>query len=172
MKNGWQKVDYVALYVKRGISDIHGVYWYGKVINIEIEDKNVKFQVDKWKNLKKSIKSVHYGITNYMLTTLDLLKNSRELPELLMKSEEELAVWRLLRRVSDQVKLELDSNQVDDAKRITEYRIKDLQIKMLPEIDKLLFITPKENLLISNVELLSKPSYVFRELVKMLMRGK
>lgn len=172
LKNGWQKVDYVALYVKRGISDIHGVYWYGKVINIEIGDKNVKFQVDKWKNLKKSIKSVHYGITNYMLTTLDLLKNSRELPELLMKSEEELAVWRLLRRVSDQVKLELDSNQVDDAKRITEYRIKDLQIKMLPEIDKLLFITPKENLLISNVELLSKPSYVFRELVKMLMRGK
>lgn len=56
-----------------------------------------------------------------MLTTLDLLQNATELPELFMKTNEEIAVWRLLRRVSDRVKLRLDTDRMDDATRVTNF---------------------------------------------------
>ena len=169
LKKGWQKADYVALYVKHGITDIHGVYWYGKIDEIKVEDESVILKVDIWEHLKEPIKPVHYGISNYMLTTLDLLQNATELPELFMKSNKEIAVWRLLRRVSDHVKLQLDTERMDDATRVTEYRIKDLHIQMHETVEEVVFQSPRKKLVVSFEVLEKNPSGVFRRLVEMLM---
>jgi hypothetical protein len=52
---------------------------------------------------------VGYGIAVYAMTTLNTIKQAKELPELFMKSSEEIALWRLLRRLSDRVRFDLDA---------------------------------------------------------------
>lgn len=66
----------------------------------------------------------------YIHTTLNHLKESTELPELFMRSKEEKTLWRMLRRVSDKISIELDSMNLDTATRVEEYRIKNVLIKI------------------------------------------
>jgi hypothetical protein len=105
LKRGWQEASYVALYVsKEAKMTRNGVWNYGKVKDVSVgEDGLVRFVVDSWLNLGTVIKPVHYGIAGYAMTTLTHLKEAKELPELFMKSKDELSVWRMLRRVSDRI---------------------------------------------------------------------
>ncbi|MED0654706.1 hypothetical protein P4S88_11665 [Anoxybacillus geothermalis] len=64
---------------------------------------------------------VSYGIAVYAMTTLNTIKQAKELPELFMKSSEEIALWRLLRRLSDRVRFDLDARYLDQASKITAY---------------------------------------------------
>lgn len=43
--------------------------------------------MDVWKNTKQVIRPVKYGIATYMMTTLSLLNEAKELPELYMKNK-------------------------------------------------------------------------------------
>jgi hypothetical protein len=56
-----------------------------------------------------------------MIATLQSLQQALELPELFMKSEEEKAIWQLVRRVSDQIKINIDHSKFDRAERIQQY---------------------------------------------------
>lgn len=73
---------------------------------------------------------VGYGIQTYMLTSMSLLKEVQELPELFMKSKEERALWKTLRRFTKQVKVELDHSDLDKASSIKGYYVQDVQIKI------------------------------------------
>lgn len=51
------------------------------------------------------------------LVLLNILKEAKELPELFMKSKEEIALWRMLRRLSDRICFELDNRYLDEKQR-------------------------------------------------------
>src|SRR5690606_22969796 len=104
----------------------------------------------------------------YIITTLNTLKDAKELPELFMKSNEEIILWRMLRRVSDQIKLELDNPILDDAREVQEYRIKDIQVKLLKDNNELLFIKNNIKKSIELDNLIKKPTSVFRMLIEMV----
>jgi len=58
LKKGWQEVKYVALYVKNGVADVHGISIYGKSSNIAfVQDRQnnelAKFEVDLFFASKK-----------------------------------------------------------------------------------------------------------------------
>src|SRR5690606_10023791 len=113
LKKGWQKAEYVALYLKKGVvPEQHGVFIYGKIEEVTPLLKSkvevVQFRIEHWINLPEAIKPVNYGIANYILTTLNTLKEAKELPELFMKSKEEMMLWRMLRRVSDRIRIQLN----------------------------------------------------------------
>ena len=74
------------------------------------------------------IRPVGYGIQTYTITTMSLLKEVQELPELFMKSKEERALWKTLRRFTKQVKVELDHRNLDEASSIKSYYVQDAQI--------------------------------------------
>ncbi|ASL63663.1 5-methylcytosine-specific restriction related enzyme [Bacillus cereus] len=57
-------------------------------------------------------------IQTYTITTMSLLKEVKELPELFMKSKEERTLWKTLRRFTRQVKVELDHRNLDEASSI------------------------------------------------------
>ncbi|MFD1608655.1 DUF2357 domain-containing protein [Oceanobacillus luteolus] len=168
LKNGWQKANYIALYVKKSITEKHGVFVYGKIKDVQIQKKNVIFEVEIWENLLDVIKPVQYGIANYMLTTLDMLKDSTELPELFMKSKEEVTLWKMLRRVSDRIQLELDDNTIDYATGVTEFRIKDINIQLKKDTQELAIDNGNEMEIVPYDKLKRNPSAVFRMLVGML----
>jgi len=168
LKRGWQQASYIALYVKNGVTTKNGVFVYGKIKNVSVEKQQIIFTVDVWENLPHVIQPVHYGIANYILTTLDSLKETKELPELFMKSKEEVSLWRMLRRISDQIKTELDDYNVDHATSVKKFRVRDINI-VLRKKDRVIVLANGHSKQLVPIEKLDKsPTAVFRLLVDML----
>ncbi|PWW32296.1 hypothetical protein DFO73_101560 [Cytobacillus oceanisediminis] len=172
LKAGWQETRYIALYVKNGVLEHNGVICYGRVKDIRPvksgNDEYMQFEVEHWINCNPIIKPVGYGIAEYMYTTLNNLKESTELPELFMKSKEEKTLWRMLRRVSDRISIELDSVNLDMATMVEEYRIKNILIKINKE-DRKVSLIGKSYQKTESLDLLQRnPSSIFKELIDML----
>ncbi|KHF41541.1 restriction endonuclease-like protein [Halalkalibacter okhensis] len=170
LKRGWQEASYVALYVsKEAKMTRNGVWNYGKVKDVEVgEDGSVRFVVDSWLNLGSVIQPVHYGIAGYAMTTLTHLKEAKELPELFMKSKDELSVWRMLRRVSDWIKVDLDSEQLDEASSVQHFRFKDVEVRMNGVESKIEIVKGEFVRVVEYEELRRKPSGVFREVLRVI----
>ncbi|OIJ16542.1 restriction endonuclease [Anaerobacillus alkalidiazotrophicus] len=168
IKQGWQSASYVALYVSKEVGIQNGVICYGKISDVVVNEDQIHFSVKSWTNLKQVIKPVNYGIAVYTLTTLSVLKEANELPELFMKSKQEMSLWRMLRRVSDRIKVELDENQLDNATKVKTYKIKDVEIKLYPNENKIVFV--KEGYLkeVALGDLLKQPSSVFKVLLDVM----
>lgn len=169
LRKGWQEARYVALYVKQGVAGENGVALYGRICDVRWEGRRARFEVEHWIPLPRLIKPVRYGIATYLMTTLNQLKEAEELPELFMKSKEEMALWRTLRRVSDRIQLELDAENVDEATRVKEYRIRDISIAI--EGGQLVFHKDGDKRTVPAETLKTNPTAVFRMLVNMLSRG-
>ncbi|MBM7655241.1 restriction endonuclease-like protein [Neobacillus cucumis] len=172
LKKGWQEAKYVALYVKSGVCAEYGVLVYGKIQEVQPERVSgidvINFKVGYWINLNPIIKPVHYGISSYILTTFNTLKEAMELPELFMKSKEEMLIWRMLRRVSDRIKLNLDETDLAKASRVMEYRIKNIRIIMNKHERQIEFVKNgvKKDVSIEDFE--RNPTGVFRVLMGIL----
>jgi uncharacterized protein len=167
LKKGWQEAKYVALYVKSGIEEQeNGIKYYGKieeVITTKIEGVDcINFHVSNWIHLNNLIKPVGYGISSYMITTLNNLKESTELPELFMKSSEEMIIWRMLRRVSDKLVLYLDNDNLDHANQVTNYKINNMRVSLDRQDQSIKFISELREVEVSSYELKQNPSGVFK----------
>lgn len=169
LKKGWQEAKYVALYVKSGVLKENGVIVYGKIDEIKWINEKVQFNVEHWTNLQTVIKPVNYGIATYIMTTLTNLKEAKELPELFLKSKEEMTLWKMLRRVSDRIKLDLDNVNVDEAMMIKEYQIKDIKISIDQSKQEMVFTNVKEQIVMPLDKLRTNPTSVYKMLVEMLM---
>ena len=124
--------------------------------------------MEYWQKLKQIIRPVHYGIANYVITTIDILKEAQELPELFMKSKNEMVLWRMLRRVSDQIRVTLDKKNIDEATTIDSYFIKDITIQIEKETREMVFKKENEEIKISVDVLEKQPSHVFKLLLQLI----
>jgi hypothetical protein len=129
-------------------------------------EEYVKFEIESWHFLKEIIKPVGYGISVYTMTTLNTLKDAKELPELFMKSNEEVTLWRMLRRLSNRIRFDLDARYLDKALKIEAYRIKDIAI----QLDGRQLVITKGNLrkTLPIDELRKQPAFVFKEILKVM----
>ena len=103
------------------------------------------------------------------MTTINALQRAKELPELFMKSEEEAVLWRMLRRMSDQVKIDLNTTDMEKASNVQEYRIKDIVVKINVEDSELTFVKGDYRTKLDMQLLLQNPSSAFKELRKMVL---
>lgn len=173
LKKNWHDAEFVALYLKKDVlDDINGVTVYGKILEVNVDHEKVIFHVDYWRNLPTVIKPVHYGIANYVMTTLNSLKEAEELPELFMKTNEEMILWRMLRRVSDQINIDLDHKLLDQARHIKEYRLKDIRVQLLHEQEEVLFVKNDHQITFKMDDLQRKPVRVFRKLTELIQMNK
>ncbi|MBT2720222.1 restriction endonuclease-like protein [Bacillus sp. ISL-46] len=175
LKRGWQHAKYVALYVKSGVNAENGVLVYGKIQEVQparaSEIELIRFKVAYWMNLNPIIKPVHYGISKYVLTTLSVLKEATELPELFMKSKEEMIIWRILRRVSDRIKLDLDDSELDHASSVMEYRIKGMKVIMHKSERNIVFVKNDVKKEVPFEDLEKNPTGVFKVLMGIMSDG-
>ena len=172
LKKGWQEAKCIALYAKSGVADYHGVMEYGTITDVTFVEVDqveyVRFHVEYWQKLPQVILPVHYGIANYAMTTINILEEAQELPELFMKSKNEMVLWRMLRRVSDRVRVELDRENLDEAKGIQSFEIRDIGIELNKGKRELIFTKGREKSSIP-VEVLEKqPSKVFKVLLQLI----
>lgn len=168
LRKGWQEAKHIALYVKNGVGSINGVVVYGEIIQIYTKNETVCFEVKHWNPLNKVIRPVGYGISNYMMTTLNKLVEAKELPELFMKSKDEKVLWRILRRVSDQIIIELNAINLDEALSVKEYKIKNISIQLKPVEREILLVNRNKFRKMSFEMLKRNPTAVFKVLVEML----
>jgi uncharacterized protein len=84
-----------------------------------------------------------------------------------MKSKEEVTLWRMLRRISDRIRFDLDDKYLDKASKIKAYRIKDIVLNL--DHDQNILIITKGH--VSNTlkleDLHKQPSEVFKEILRM-----
>jgi uncharacterized protein len=132
LKKGWQGTEFIALYVTFEVSNetgvANGIQFFGRVQDILLRQDIVRFEVQSWQVLKKVIRPVGYGIQSHMMTTLSLLNQSEELPELFMKSPEEIKLWRMLRRLTTNVHTNLDDRTIDRARKVQAYQIGHVEV--------------------------------------------
>jgi uncharacterized protein len=168
LNKGWQEAKYIALYTTADIREKNGIADYGKIEQIVTEDKNVIFHIEVWRKTKNHIKPVKYGVANNMMTTLPQLNEAKELPELYMKSREETTLWKMLRRVSDKITIQLNDQLLDEATRIEKFSFNDLEI-LLNKQEQTLSIMKNEKELIINFNLLiQQPSSVFKKILSLM----
>ncbi|MDE5414177.1 restriction endonuclease-like protein [Alkalihalobacterium chitinilyticum] len=166
MKKGWQDIKYIALYGTKEVGFVHGVKHYARIDELQVWDNHLLVKVEAWESLPTTITPVNYGVSTYAMTTLQSLKEAQELPELFMKSREEMMLWRVLRRVSDRIKLDLNTNQLDTATKVQSYQVKDIQLEMNTERNEIQISKDSYEEIISMDDLHRKPSYVFKQIIK------
>ncbi|AZV64112.1 restriction endonuclease-like protein [Peribacillus frigoritolerans] len=167
LKKGWQEAKYVALYTTSQLGE-NGVREYGEIKQIATEGDSVCFFVEVWKNTKQVIRPVKYGIATYMMTTLSLLNEAKELPELYMKNKQETTLWRMLRRISDQVEINLDNEFLDEALGVGTFSFKGIEIHLDKEKQILCIRNDSGERVLGTDLLLHQPSKVFREVLGLL----
>jgi uncharacterized protein len=167
LHKGWQEAKYVAMYSTNEITKKNGIYYFGKIEEIEVKEDILLLYVNCWKTLANVIKPVGYGISNYVITDFNILLEAKELPELFMKSKEEMTIWRMLRRLSDNVKSQLDSRIMDKAKKVEKFTVKNIHI----ELQDNYILLSKENTedRIPLTDLKEQPSKVFKRVTQNLM---
>lgn len=167
LKKGWQEAKYVALYTTSELGE-NGVREYGEIKRIATEGDSVRFFVEVWKNTKQVIRPVKYGIATYRMTTLSLLNEAKELPELYMKNKQETTLWRMLRRISDQIEINLDNKVLDEASGVVTFSFKGIEIQLNKEKQTLSIRNNSQERVLGTELLLHQPSKVFREVLGFL----
>ncbi|WP_456276493.1 DUF2357 domain-containing protein [Bacillus sp. AK128] len=165
LKKGWQEAKYIALYVTIGVAISNGIMDYGKIEEVTSENGSTLFYVQGWENTNQVIKPVKYGIASNSMTTINQLKEAKELPELYMRSAQETNIWRMLRRISNAVSIELDDFDIDKASSIIKLSIMDFEISIMKEEKKIKIKKDQQELFVDEDLLLKRPSIVFRNVI-------
>ncbi|MBS4201309.1 restriction endonuclease-like protein [Bacillus sp. FJAT-49732] len=172
LKGEWQRSKYLALYITQNVAKVsgveNGIQFYGEISRVEIlehlnSETRVRFHIYHWQTLKKTIRPVGYGIQTFIITTFSVLSHAKDLPELFMKSGEEVKLWRMLRRLTTNVKTALDAKIVDHASKIQAYQIGYYFVVIDPEQEEIHVMYGDDIVEKLPLETLKRqPSYVFR----------
>ncbi|MFD0589733.1 DUF2357 domain-containing protein [Paenibacillus sp. GCM10027627] len=137
------QIEYVAMYQSRNLFLARGevgVNWYGKVVNWKVlrrkeilerparrgaeEKLYVKFTVQEWLKRESAIIPGGRGIYSLLYTSKYIFDRALEIAELMLDSDEDLAIWREKRR-RGVVKVELNHEQVDLASKVTGIHLRE-----------------------------------------------
>ena len=122
-------VHYIALYQPGNVfGDGAGIHVYGEVIQMaQVLRKQIpmvshdsnpdevydQFFVREWLPLPQTIKPLEFGPRVNMYTNLYLLQTSAHVPELYIRSHEEFRLYSELKRLSCDVSITVDQNDID-----------------------------------------------------------
>ncbi|RKO66083.1 hypothetical protein [Desulfofundulus salinus] len=172
-------VDYIALYQPETVfGDDSGIRYYGLVDKIEVvkrkdiielprnsEELYVKFTVSDWKNLVQPIKAAGYGVRTHLYTTLYLLQKAQELPELSLRSEEELRLWKEIRRLGKRIKWRAQNQQLTVDSKVNEIKFDNVTIRVSE--DRLIISNGQQSEDMSLTDLSSKPRAVLKTILRL-----
>ena len=167
LKSGWQQAKYAAIYTTIDVGG-SGIREYGEIEQVSMDEDTVLFCVNAWKRTKHNILPVKYGIATYMMTTLSLLEGAKELPELYMKNKQETTLWKMLRRISDRIQVDLNEKLIDEATEVETFSFHRIQIKLSHDENMMEIDNGFDTLKMRKELLISQPSMVFREVLRMV----
>ena len=171
-------IDYVALYQPAtAFGGDAGIRYYGSIDEMEVvrrkdiielpkesEKLYVKFKVSDWKTLGSPITPAGYGVRSHLYTTLYLLEKARELPELSLMSEEEIRLWKELRRLGNSIKWRAQTRQLSVGSKVNKVQFENVTIKVLNE--RLIISNGKHSINMSLTDLISKPRAILKSVLR------
>ncbi|RAK06303.1 hypothetical protein C8C77_12522 [Halanaerobium saccharolyticum] len=176
-------LEYVAIFQSKAkFGEQSGVRYYGRIKNKKIvkreeidfpsSRKNIGqnyllFDVESWQQLGKKIKSEGYGVSSsHIYSNLMLLKKADTLPELSIRSLKEWRLWLELKRLKEDIKLQLKNNNLDQIQKIEGFRAGKAKIKLKEDI---LQVELKENQLeFSYSEFIQNPRSVLNKIMELI----
>lgn len=150
-------IRYVAIYQQRRLFKADArIEYYGEVISSNMIDGNYQFHIKEWKKLARPIEVKENGVAHFYTNTF-LLKHSSQVPELMLRSEEEYRFYTELKRRTD-------ATVVNDENQDTGFYMGDVTV-MFDDRNIVLFKDklPVKSCLIS--EFARKPNATFRKLM-------
>lgn len=150
------------------VGNLNGIAEYGKVERISTEGGKVSFYVKTWRPTKQLIKPVKYGISTYIMTTLTQLNEAKELPELFMKNKQETTLWKMLRRVSDRVTIQLNKPILDEASAVETFMFHNMELSLNRVEQTLSLKKGEEERTISSKLLIQHPTLIFKEVLSLI----
>jgi len=174
------KLQYIALYQPKrffGQEDC-GIRYYGKIKNGYVVPRHkikeipktgnelyVKFEIEEWLTLKDPIKPAGYGVLDFILTTEYLLKLAKQLPELSLRNEGEIRLWKELRRLNRELTLEYPHEELKSEDMVKQISLPGLLITRTGE--ETFVVTGNKGAITFNLaEFCSQPKKIFNELVR------
>ncbi|MFW6016380.1 MAG: hypothetical protein ACOCRK_08065, partial [bacterium] len=119
--------------------------------------------------LNPPIKAEGYGIIgNYIYTNDMLLQRAKTLPELSIKSLEEWRIWLELKRLKEEIKVHLESENIDSINKETNIKgFSNQNLKIHLENDNLIITDPDNDKVISECSIqnfIANPRRVFNQI--------
>lgn len=145
---GFAHIEHVALYEPGGVNveGFRGVRHYGRVTNARVISRldipipsrrkqaanttYVLFEVHEWQQIGP-ITPIGYGVRSRIYTTLYLLRRARQLPELSLKSEMEIRLWKELQRLGERVRIKLQSKTISEDTEVEGFEIGGESVKVV-----------------------------------------
>lgn len=177
------KLEYVAVYRPKSMfgDPECGVLHYGKISNAYVIPRNqireipkagselyVKFEVESWQTLKEPVKPAGYGVLDFILTTEYLLHTAKQLPELSLRNEAEIRLWKELRRLvhsGEDLTMDYPRKELKVADPVKQIIIPGLVISRTGE-DRFAVAGEHGAVDFSLTEFRSRPKNIFNELLK------
>jgi len=175
---GFSHIEYVALYEPAGVNEdrFKGIRSFGRVVNARVvrradiplpsrrqqavDIECILFEVDEWQQVGP-ITPAGYGVRSRIYTTLYLLKRASQLPELSLKSELEIRLWKELQRLGERVRIKLQSRMINNETEVEGFEVGG---KTISVVGKQVLL---ENVMITKVEdLVARPMHVLRNLLR------
>lgn len=174
------KLQYIAIYQAKNIFGEKdcGVWYYGKIKNGYVvpraqikeipkagNELYVKLEVEDWQTLKEPIKPAGYGVLDFILTTEFLLHTAKQLPELSLKNDGEIRLWKELRRLDQAITLGFPRKELKVEDIVEEISLPGLLITRADE-EKFTVSGGKGEVTFTLAEFRCRPKKIFNELLK------
>ena len=157
-----QRVTYISM-LEEGSGQISN---YARVNQMTVEGENLLFTLDEWKDI--SINCDEYLLHNHAMFYINSFLNAKQLTDLYTRTREEEILWRLLTRISNEVKIDLDNIYVDEAKKISAYRFKHYYVEIDRELRNLYFSGPGFKELLNLDLVIDNETYIFKRLAELI----
>lgn len=160
--NGFQRIRYIAIYEKKTMQITN----YAEVKEFELVDNVTKFLINDWKDIL--IVGNGYHIKQHSKVNVNSFFGADSLANLHSKNEEEDVLWRIVKRISNNVEVILDNDNVASASKVIEFRFDNYKVRLHHPERQLVFSGENFNEILSMDLLLENESFVFKQLTEFI----
>ncbi|WP_432352934.1 DUF2357 domain-containing protein [Sporosarcina sp. A2] len=160
--DGWQSVRNVAVYEKESTS----IRSYSDVVSVEIKENRVCFKLANWR--EKLVVGMGNSVTNNTKVNLNNFLVADTLANLHSKSREEDILWRMLKRVANNVIVILDNTNITNAKNVISFQFDKYELKVIHSQRQLEFVGEGIKETFSMDLIIENEMYIFKSIVKLI----
>lgn len=156
---GWEQACHIALYFDEAVRE------YGQVFSSECIGDEVVFRVDAWSSLYKYVRSEGYDIVEPVLIMKNALLDARCLPEMFLSTMEARQIWNVLRQLSDEVVVVLNSSSITNRSFVQQFVVGSFKLYVDWANGKLHI---NDGQIVDFSKILDSPYWIYKEIQRVL----
>ncbi|MDW0111141.1 restriction endonuclease-like protein [Sporosarcina aquimarina] len=165
LPDGWQRIRNIAIYDQSSMKIRH----YAEVMNIEVIGNRVNFMLSNWK--AKLIEARGFCVPHNTRVNRNNFFRANSIANLHSKTEEEDKLWRMLNRISNDVEVILDSENISSATKIISFKFDKYELK-LNHLERQLEFVGEDLVETFNMDLaIENETYIFQRIVELIYRN-